>query len=81
MEEEDEKSRDAKGIPMTRTGSDLDRIASGIAGMNRKDVQQAIMRFDGRFKVDFTEEYLESLSLERLRHILLAAKLQQEPNN
>ena len=72
---------EAKGMSMTRMGTDLDKIATSIAGMNRKAVKRALLSFDGRFKMDFSEEYLESLSLDRLRHILLAAKLQQGQDN
>lgn len=54
-----------------------DEVASTVATMSREEVQKEIMYFNGRFKLDFTPEYLNTQTLERLRHILLAAKLQQ----
>ena len=58
-----------------------DDVASTVAAMSREEVQKEIMHFNGRFKLDFTPEYLKAQTLERLRHILLAAKLQQLQNN
>ena len=52
-------------------------IASTIAEMSRHQVQREIMSFSGRFRLDFTREYLQAQPVERLRHILLAARLQQ----
>jgi len=52
-------------------------MASTIAEMNRDQVKNEILHFEGRFKLDFAEDYLDKLSLEKLRHILLAARLQQ----
>ena len=52
-------------------------LASRIAVMNRKQVLREITQFSGRFSLDFTRDFLESQSLNRLRHILLAAQLQQ----
>ena len=66
---------------MTVLRSDLEHIVSDIAALSRQDVKQEIMQFDGTFKLDFTEEFLETLPLERLRHILLAARLQQQGGN
>jgi hypothetical protein len=66
---------------MTALRSDLEHIVNTITQMSRQDVMQQIMRFDGRFKLDFTEDFLAELPLERLRHILLAARLQQRDGN
>ena len=59
----------------------LNNVATTVAEMNRDEVQKEIIRFNGRFKLDFTPEYLMAQTLERLRHILLAAKLQQLKSN
>jgi len=59
----------------------LNNVATTVATMNRDEVQKEIIRFNGRFKLDFTPEYLMAQTLERLRHILLAAKLQQLKRN
>lgn len=65
---------------MSYRNTDIERITVGVASMNREAVKQELLQFEGRFKLDFTEDYLESLSLDRLRHILLAAKLQNTVN-
>jgi len=55
----------------------VEQVANSIARMGRRRVKQEILHFKGRFRLDFSEKYLDSLPLERLRHILLAAKVQQ----
>jgi len=61
---------------MAFASTQIDDITCKIAGMNRNQVQREIRTFSGRFTLDFSPEYLKKQSLERLRHILLAAKLQ-----
>ncbi|OHB53304.1 MAG: hypothetical protein A2Y07_00605 [Planctomycetes bacterium GWF2_50_10] len=51
----------------------FDQIATSIATLERDDVKTRLKNFKGRFKMDFTDEYLDNLSIDRLRHILLAA--------
>lgn len=51
----------------------LEDIAMAIAVLNRAQIKEHLMQFRGPFKLDFTDDYLESLSEDRLRHILLAA--------
>ncbi len=41
--------------------------------MGREEVMEEIINFNGRIHLDFTESYLDSLSVDKLRHILLAA--------
>ena len=41
--------------------------------MGRAELKRQIRGFRGRFKLDFAEDYLDSLTVDRLRHILLAA--------
>ncbi len=55
--------------------SQLDRIATRLAGMNRPALMQLLRSLRCDFKIDFTDDYLHSVSLERLRHIVLAAEL------
>ena len=43
--------------------------------MNRSEVILRLTHFDGPVNLDFTSEYLETLSAEKLRHILLAAEV------
>lgn len=51
----------------------FEEIALSIANLDRQEVTQRILGFKGRFCMDFTPDYLENLSIDRLRHILLAA--------
>ena len=51
----------------------LEKIAASIASLSKAQAKKRIQSFKGNFKLDFTESYLNSLSAERLRHILLAA--------
>lgn len=53
----------------------LDHLTVSIASLGKAQVKRKLKVFKGRFKMDFTEEYLNKLSLDRLRHILLAAVL------
>lgn len=46
-----------------------------IAELPREEVISDLMDFPGKFEMDFTEEYLRSLSTDRLKHILFAASL------
>jgi len=49
--------------------------ATSIAALGRNELKTRIRNFKGRFKLDFTEDYLNKLSVDRLRHILLAATM------
>jgi hypothetical protein len=44
-----------------------------IGSMNKDQLIEAIINYSGKFKMDFTEEYLKDLSCSKLRHILEAA--------
>jgi hypothetical protein len=55
------------------TAQNFDRLARTISTLGRNEVEKKIRNFRGRFKLDFTDEYLNSLTVERLRHILFAA--------
>ena len=61
----------------------FEELAISIASLGRSEVEQKIKNFKGSFKFDFTDEYLASLTVDRLRHILLAAistKIKREAN-
>jgi hypothetical protein len=58
----------------------LDEIATSIATLEREDVKTRLRNFRGRFKMDFTDEYLDNLTIDRLRHILLAAVVTAKGN-
>lgn len=54
--------------------------ATSIAALERSELTKRIRNFRGRFKLDFTEDYLNNLSVDRLRHILLAALMNATAN-
>ncbi len=53
----------------------FEQTASSIAALDRVELKRRIRDFRGRFKLDFTEDYLDKLNIDRLRHILLAAHI------
>lgn len=53
----------------------LEKMASSIASLNRGQVKKHLRNFKGRFKLDFSDSYLDSVSLDRLKHILMAAMM------
>jgi hypothetical protein len=59
----------------------FDKEATSIAALDRNELKRRIRTFRGRFKLDFNEDYLDSLSIDRLRHILLAALINARPHN
>ncbi|NQV36315.1 MAG: hypothetical protein HQ515_26720 [Phycisphaeraceae bacterium] len=52
-----------------------------IACMKRKELKIKIRDFQGRFKMDFSESYLNSATEDHLRHILYAARVQTKRRN
>ena len=61
----------------------LEWLAVTISSLDRNEVENKIKNFQGNFKLDFSEEYLKNLTVDRLRHILFAAmasKLRQNSN-
>jgi len=63
------------------SGKCLEQTATSIAALGRYELTRRIKNFRGRFKLDFTEDYLNNLSVDRLRHILLAALINAKPRN
>ena len=59
----------------------FDNEATSIAVLDRGELKRRIRTFKGRFKLDFNEDYLNGLSVDRLRHILLAALINAKPHN
>jgi hypothetical protein len=51
----------------------LEQTASSINSLNKSELKRRLANFKGSFKLDFTKEHLDSLSVDKLRHILLAA--------
>jgi hypothetical protein len=59
----------------------FEQTATSIAALGRNELTRRIKNFNGRFKLDFTEDYLNNLSVDRLRHILLAALINARPHD
>jgi hypothetical protein len=57
----------------------FDKEATHISKLDSDELKDRIRNFKGRFKLDFDEKYLNSLSVDRLRHILLAALINAKP--
>ena len=53
----------------------LEQITASISGMGKHELTNRIRTFKGRFRLDFTDDYLNHASVDRLRHILLAAMI------
>jgi hypothetical protein len=53
--------------------NNIEWLAISISSLDRGEVEDKIKNFQGNFKLDFTEEYLQNLTVDRLRHILFAA--------
>jgi len=53
----------------------FEQVASTVNSLNKTEVKNRLLHFKGRFKLDFTEAYLNALSIDKLRHILVAAIL------
>ncbi len=59
---------------------DPDVLAAQLATLSRDEIKPRLLDFPSRTRLDFTEDFLEELSTEQLRHILLAAILCLSPN-
>ena len=59
----------------------FEQTATSIASLGRAELKRRIRNFRGRFRLDFTEDYLNRLSVDRLRHILLAALINGKVHN
>jgi len=59
----------------------FEKTAVTIAALGKVELTKKIKKFKGRFKLDFTDDYLQKLSTDKLRHILLAAIITSKSNN
>jgi hypothetical protein len=66
--------------PMT-SEKRFEQTATSIASLGRDELKRQIRNFRGRFKLDFTDNYLDNLGVDRLRHILLAALINAKPDD
>jgi len=57
------------------SGKTVDELAEELAHMDRRSLIRRLRSLRCSFELDFTDEFLQQISLERLRHIILAASL------
>ncbi len=60
-------------------GERVQNYVNQTSGLGRDELKRRIRTFRGRFKLDFTEDYLNKISVDRLRHILLAVLVNTGP--
>jgi len=63
------------------SNDNFERAAASIAALSREQLTSKIKNFKGRFRLDFTDDYLKNLTVDRLRHVLLAATINARPRN
>ncbi|MBN1942983.1 MAG: hypothetical protein JW849_06780 [Phycisphaerae bacterium] len=56
----------------------FERLITRLACMDRQDLILLLRSMHCTFPMDFTEEFLQTISVERLRHIVLAASVHQD---
>jgi len=56
----------------------IDQLINTIATMDRQTIKEQFLGFRASFPVDFTDEFLDRLPLDRLRHIFLAFCIQND---
>ncbi len=59
----------------------FERSVVAIATLSREELKNQIKGFQDVLKLDFTDDYLDAISLDRLRHILLAVVLTCGPHD
>lgn len=57
------------------TAQRVEQLADVICKMDRRGLIRTLRQIHCDFKLDFSSEFLDSISDERLRHIVLAASL------
>ncbi len=57
---------------------DVDRLACQLTTWDRDTLTARFRAYPSRFPVDLTPEFLDGLSLDRLRHLFLALCLQNQ---
>ncbi len=55
------------------THQETEQFVQEISRMNRRSLIGALRHLHCDFELDFTDEFLNSISLDRLRHIAIAA--------
>jgi len=58
-----------------------EQVALGVSSLTKPQLKRRLLNFKGRLRLDFTEKYLDSLTVDKLRHILAAALLTNMKNH
>ncbi len=53
----------------------LEQSITTVVGMGKSELKKRIRSFNGRFRLDFSDDYLNGVNADRLRHILMAAMI------
>ena len=55
----------------------VDELICLVAAMDRQTLISHISEYEATFPIDFSEEFLQNVPLDRLRHLFLALCMQQ----
>jgi len=53
----------------------LERTVALLATLGRDELKSRLKDFQNAIKLDYTDDYLDQVSLDRLRHIVLAVAM------
>lgn len=56
----------------------IEELICAVSAFDRQTLVNQFQSFHASFPIDFTDEFLDSQSLDRLRHIFLALCLEQQ---
>jgi hypothetical protein len=59
----------------------FEQTATSLTALGKNELKKRIKNFKGRFKLDFSDDYLNKLTVDRLRHVLLAALINAKSHN
>jgi len=59
----------------TVTDDELDKLITRLASMGRQDLKAMLDSLKTRFPLDFTDDFLADIPVDKLRHVTLAACL------
>ena len=57
------------------TDDELDKLVTRLARMNRQELKAVLDSLKTRFPLDFTDDFLAEIPVDKLRHVTLAACL------
>jgi hypothetical protein len=60
------------------TDEELNKLITSLAAMSRQELKAMLESLRTRFPMDFTEEFLAEIPVDKLRHVTLAACLHAE---